>query len=498
MPQAPDEPLSPYQELFLNLPGFVYRAEILPERDNDGGFLYMATMPSPGCHALLGLTQEEVVGRQNNSIEMLIHPDDLAYVRSEAQKGIENRIPWETKHRLVLSNGEIKWIWEHNKTVYAEDGTPLAVDCMMLDISGQKNQEAALEEENRRLRDGAQITNNLGKLAGRTSIMQRVYGQIRMAAAREANMLVFGETGTGKDMAAQLIHELSGRKGAFVPVNCGAISEHLLESEFFGHYKGSFSGAHANKDGYLAAADGGTLFLDELGELPLHLQVKLLRAIESKTYTPVGGHTPKASSFRLIAATNRDLAALVRKGDMRADFYHRVHVLSLTMPPLRERKDDIPLLVDAWGASKGLSPKITPHIRAVMVRYDWPGNIRELYNFLERYYAFGDSAVETLDNAPGHEEDANDVRQDAAQAERGMPFASELTAGQAPEPGVTRNSLTIALDDLDLKGVLTQVEKLLIEDALARCRWRQQKAADKLGLSLKTLQRRMAALNIAR
>ena len=165
--------------------------------------------------------------------------------------------------------------------------------------------------------------------------------------------LICGETGSGKDMAARAIHALSGKKGAYVPVNCGAIPETLMESEFFGHVKGAFTGASLNKEGYIAAANGGTLFLDEIGELPPQLQVKLLRSLENKTYTPVGSHTPRPSSFRLIAATNQDLSQLVREKRMRADFYYRVHVLSITIPPLRERPGDIPLLTAAWQEKRG-------------------------------------------------------------------------------------------------------------------------------------------------
>ena len=185
-------------------------------------------------------------------------------------------------------------------------------------------------------------------MVGQSEPMRQLYSQILRAAETDSNVIIYGETGCGKDLVARSIHEYSGRKGNYVPVNCGAIPEQLLESEFFGHVKGAFSGAHANKDGYIGAAHGGTLFLDEIGELPLHLQVKLLRAIENKMYTPVGDNKPRKSSFRLIAATNQDLARMVREKKMRSDFYYRVHVLSITLPPLRERQGDIPLLVDAW------------------------------------------------------------------------------------------------------------------------------------------------------
>jgi len=166
--------------------------------------------------------------------------------------------------------------------------------------------------------------------------MRRMYERIIKAAETDTTVIIYGETGSGKDVTARAIHSLSGGNGPYVPVNCGAIPESLMESEFFGHVRGAFTGASSSKEGYIAAANGGTLFLDEIGELPLHLQVKLLRTLENHTYTPVGSNTPRSSTFRLIAATNQDLAEMVKAKKMRADFYYRVHVLAITLPPLRE------------------------------------------------------------------------------------------------------------------------------------------------------------------
>ena len=198
---------------------------------------------------------------------------------------------------------------------------------------------------------------------------------------------------------AREIHNYSGRKGAFVPVNCGAIPENLLESEFFGHTRGAFTGATEAKDGFVGAAHNGTLFLDEIGELPINLQVKFLRVLESKTYTPLGSNTPKSSRFRLVAATTRNLGEKVRKNNLRADFYYRINVLAIHLPPLRERKEDIPLLVNAWQNRNGIELKLPHSARVAMAHYDWPGNVRELHNFMDRYATFGPSVAEQLGSA---------------------------------------------------------------------------------------------------
>ncbi len=184
--------------------------------------------------------------------------------------------------------------------------------------------------------------------------MQEVYELILKAAATNANAIIYGESGTGKELVARAIHRLNNRKeGRFIPVNCGAIPENLLESEFFGYRKGAFTGAAADKEGYLDLADGGTLFLDELGEIGPNLQVKLLRVLEGGGYSAVGGRDVKKPDVRIIAATNRDLKAQVNRGLMREDFFYRVHIIPIQLPSLRERREDIPLLIEHFMQSEG-------------------------------------------------------------------------------------------------------------------------------------------------
>ncbi|MBL92682.1 MAG: sigma-54-dependent Fis family transcriptional regulator [Myxococcales bacterium] len=205
-------------------------------------------------------------------------------------------------------------------------------------------------------------------------------------AQSEATVLLNGETGTGKEVFARYIHVSSprGKSGPFVPVNCGAIPENLLESEFFGYVKGAFTGAASARMGRIAAAECGTLFLDEIGELPLSMQVKLLRVLQERTYEPVGSNASKTANFRLIAATNRDLALEVQAGRFRQDLYYRLFVCPIMLPPLRERPGDIVELFNHFWEKKGEKRKITPEAMQALASYNWPGNIRELENLVER------------------------------------------------------------------------------------------------------------------
>jgi len=230
-----------------------------------------------------------------------------------------------------------------------------------------------------------------GEIIGRSPAMQDVYQSIINASASDANVVVCGESGTGKELVAQTIHQLSKRREkAFVPVNCGAIPDALFEREFFGHRKGAFTGADRDKPGYFEAAHGGTLFLDEVGELPLTMQVKLLRALQSGEYTPLGDNTVRQVDVRIIAATNKNLVEQREQGLIRDDFFYRIYVISINLPPLRNRKEDIPLLIDYflehYGEGETCST-IPGRIIETLLQYDWPGNIRELQNVLQRYLA---------------------------------------------------------------------------------------------------------------
>jgi transcriptional regulator with GAF, ATPase, and Fis domain len=248
-----------------------------------------------------------------------------------------------------------------------------------------------LERENQRLQAA-----ELGfGLVGETPAMKRVYDVITRAAPTPSTVLILGESGTGKELAARALHGASRRAGKpFVAINCATLSATLLESELFGHERGAFTGAVERKTGKLEVAQGGTLFLDEMGEMPPSLQARLLRVLQERTFERVGSTRPIQADVRVIAATNRDLVKAIASGTFRADLYYRLNVVSITMPPLRERREDVPLLASHFAARHGREIRgrevgISPEARALLVRYDWPGNVRELGNAIERAVVLG-------------------------------------------------------------------------------------------------------------
>jgi transcriptional regulator with PAS, ATPase and Fis domain len=267
------------------------------------------------------------------------------------------------------------------------------------DLSWQR----ALEEEKQHLlRTTIRDRYKFGDIIGRSPAMQEVYQAIVNASASEANVVILGESGSGKELVAHTIHALSSRKDrAFVAINCGAVPESLFEREFFGHRKGAFTGADRDRPGYFDHAHRGTLFLDEVSELTPSLQVKLLRVLEDKTYMPVGDTHSKTVDVRIIAASNIDLRILLHQGHMREDFFYRIRVTVITLPPLRERKEDIPLLVehfvDRYAPEKD-HPAVPPQILEMLRMYDWPGNVRELQNEIQRYLA--EQHLEFIGNMP--------------------------------------------------------------------------------------------------
>lgn len=346
-----------------------------------------------------------------------------------------------------------------------------AVLMTVRDVTISKLREIALEDEkeqlrkeNRRLRTTIKDRYKFGNIIGKSSAMQEVYEGILQAAATDANVIVYGESGTGKELVARAIHDASDRNDkSFVPVNCAAIPENLLESEFFGHRKGAFTGAVTDKHGYLDLANGGTLLLDEVGDFSLNMQVKLLRAIETRSYFPVGGIRPTESDFRIIAATNRDLKDLLGKGLLREDFFYRIHVIPITLVPLRERKEDIPLLVEHFLQSKrnGLErPRIPAEVMHTLCGHDWPGNVRELQNVLQRYIA-----------------------------------TKRLDFMGAPKSAAVE-SKSVAADEMssvgsDLRTALKRFEKQLIFGALKQNSWNRSKVSSLLGVPRRTLYRKM-------
>lgn len=322
--------------------------------------------------------------------------DEIASLyRSKVDGIVEAKI--EEVHPLTRSD-KLFWVQVcHSPIIFK--GRPALLSTFK-DITELKEQQMAaqrmadeLDNENRVLRSSLKERFRLGEILGRSQAMQKVYEVILKAAATDASVAVFGESGSGKELVARAIHDHSTRKNKrFVAVNCGAIQESLFEREFFGHRKGAFSSAHADAPGYLDMADGGTLFLDEVSELTVNMQAKLLRAIEGGGYRPVGSTETISADFRIISASNAVLGDKVTSGHMRQDFFYRIQVIQIQLPALRERKQDIPLLVEHFlrkmKAPSGMAT-VPGRTMDILMEYDWPGNVRELRNVLQRYVTLG-------------------------------------------------------------------------------------------------------------
>lgn len=304
-------------------------------------------------------------------------------------------------------------------------------------------------------------------IVGESKVIQTLKAQINKLARSQAPVFISGESGSGKELAAHAIHALGPRKDKeFVAINCGAIPSELMESEFFGHLRGSFTGAEKDKEGLFKAADGGSLFLDEIADLPLHMQVKLLRAIQEKTIRPVGAQTEIPVDVRIISATNKNLSEAVEAGTLRQDLFYRINVIELKVPSLRERKSDIPILtqniLDRLAADhQQESVNISNTAMSKLKHYDFPGNIRELENLLQRAYAL----------AEGNEIDEIDLPIN--------PKPRELPSGE-----------------FSLEQHLEEIERKAIQNALEQSRWNKTAAAKKLGMSFRSFRYRIKKLGL--
>jgi DNA-binding NtrC family response regulator len=305
----------------------------------------------------------------------------------------------------------------------------------------------------------------LDKIVGQSKPMKDVFAKIQRAAPVDSTVLILGESGTGKELVAQALHHNSNRKkGPFVAVNCAAVPATLVESELFGHVRGAFTGATDRRMGRFEQADGGTLFIDEIGDFELGLQAKLLRVLETLTLTPVGGHEDRKVNVRVIAATSRDIRKMVEQGTFREDLYYRLNVVSIMLPPLRDRTDDIPLLLEHFlkeiSENKHTAPKrISPEVVRRLVQYRWPGNVRDLRNALESMMVLAEGEVLTERDLP--ERIAEEARDHAA--------PGEIPAG-------------LTMDEL---------ERLAIMRALEECGGNRTHAAARLKISVRTLQRKL-------
>ncbi len=325
-------------------------------------------------------------------------------------------------------------------------------------------------------------------IIGESPAMAEVFAGLRQVAPARATVLLTGETGTGKELVARAVHELSPRaSGPYIRVNCGALSESLLESELFGHVKGAFTSAIENRTGRFEAAHGGTIFLDEINSISLSLQVKLLRVLQEREFERVGDTKTISVDCRIVAATNRDLLDLIDEGTFREDLYYRLNVLPLYLPSLAERPEDVPLLLRHFAeryavANERPVPKVPDESVRMLQKYSWPGNVRELQNYVERAIVLCQGDTLDLDLFPPHTRGLSPVRVGRQRAEGIDGLCRELVTTGMVEAG--------SANDLHSR-IVSMVEKEVIAQALRTCQGVQTKTATRLGINRNTLHKKI-------
>jgi len=338
----------------------------------------------------------------------------------------------------------------------------------------------------------ADISKNTNELLGQSPAIEQLRSQISKVSRSQAPVYISGESGSGKELVARLIHQLSPRADApFVPVNCGAIPGELMESEFFGHKKGSFTGAVADKIGLFQSAQGGTLFLDEVADLPLHMQVKLLRAIQEKFVRPVGAQKEEPTNVRILSATHKNLAQEVDAGHFRQDMFYRINVIEINVPSLRQRQQDIALLAKHF-LQKLAQPndpaiaQLSPAAQTALQNYRFPGNVRELENTLERAYTLCENNVI----------DVADLQLRPTEAYVAEPATENIQASHTQTNTTEHKPLASTPNDSSLDSYLEEVEKQAILKALEETRWNRTAAAEKLGISFRQIRHRLKKFGI--
>jgi len=419
---------------------------------------------------LTGLTVGEV--NDGGFFPRAFHPDDVDRVRAERQENLLRGTPFDLQMRLRLKNGQYRWqLFQYNPLI-DESGQIIRWYCTATDIDDQKRTEERLRNENLVLREEINSSSMFEDIVGSSEPLRKVLAQVSKVAPSESTVLILGETGTGKELIARAIHKRSSRASrAFIGVNCAAIPPSLIASELFGHEKGAFTGATQRRLGRFETASDGTIFLDEVGDLPPEIQIALLRVLQEREIERVGSDKPIPVDVRVVAATHRDLNALVSEGKFREDLLYRLNVVPIKMPSLRERAADIPLLVEyfiaRFGSKTGKNFRtIDKRTLKLLQAYEWPGNVRELQNVIERAVILTDSDCFAVDETW--------LRQERSEVSR----------------------QTVALT-----GVLLKQEKQMIETALREAGGvvgGPTGAAAKLGIPRETLNSKIRKLGIKR
>jgi formate hydrogenlyase transcriptional activator len=422
-----------------------------------------------------GLSTVEVM--ETDFRERVFHPEDAEKMRETRRNGFLRGVPWENELRVRRKDGQYRWFLIHYSPLFDEQGRLIRWISAGTDIEDRKQDEDKLREENLTLRDEIDRSSMYEEIVGSSRPLRAVLSQVAKVAPTNSTVLILGETGTGKELIASAIHKRSSRSAkSFIRVNCAAIPPSLIASELFGHEKGAFTGAFQRRRGRFESADGGTIFMDEIGELSTETQAALLRVLQEREFERVGSSQPISVDVRVITASNRDLEAAVAAGTFREDLFYRLNVFPIRVPALRERKDDIPLLVEylveRYATRTGKRFRhITKKTLALFQGYDWPGNIRELQNVVERAVILCDGEAFSVDETW--------LQRSSNQSAASMVF----------RPGA------LAKD----KKEFVDRERKAIEAALAECHGRvsgPSGAAAKLGIPPQTLDSKIASFGI--
>jgi formate hydrogenlyase transcriptional activator len=422
-----------------------------------------------------GLSTDELM--ETDFRERVFHPDDMERLRETRRNAFSRGFPWENEVRVRRKDGQYRWFLIRYSPLLDEHGRLIRWFSAGTDIEDRKRDEEKLREENLALREEIDRSSMYEEIVGSSGPLRTVLSQVAKVAPTNSTVLILGATGTGKELIASAIHKRSGRSTkAFIRVNCAAIPPSLIASELFGHERGAFTGALQRRLGRFESADGGTIFLDEIGDLPPETQIALLRVLQERELERVGSNQPISIDVRVITASNRDLEAAVAAGTFREDLFYRLNVFPIHVPSLRERKDDIPLLVEylveryAKRAGKKIR-HIKKKILDLFQAYDWPGNIRELQNVIERAVILCDGETFSIDETWL------------------QPRASQQSLSTVSRTGI------LATD----KKEFADRERQAIEAALAECRGRvsgPRGAAARLGVPPQTLDSKIASLGI--
>ncbi len=421
------------------------------------------------------MTIEDVVAPHFR--ERIFHPEDLERFRDERKAALARGLPFEIEQRALRKDGQYRWFLIRYNPFRDEQGSVVRWYATGTDIDDRVRAEERTRNENLALREHIDRESMFEDIVGSSEALRRVLRQVAKVAPSDSTVLILGETGTGKELIARAIHKRSNRaERAFIGVNCAAIAQSLIASELFGHEKGAFTGATARRQGRFESANGGTILLDEVGDLPPEIQIALLRVLQEREIERVGNSKPIPVDVRVLAATHRDLNAQVASGKFRQDLLYRLNVVPIQMPSLRERSDDIPLLVEYFIGRFG--KKAGKKFRAIDKKtiklfeaYQWPGNIRELQNVIERAVILSD----------------------------GDTFSVDETWLKRQATGLKRQATGFVDQTSSLNSALLLQEKEMIEAALAESRGRVSGptgAAARLGLLSRTLDSKIKRLGI--